>query len=252
MRPILRKEAAVEDGTATLDRTIAEAQNGSAEARESLVKAYLPFILKVASKVTRKYLRVGLDDEVSVGLMAFDEAITHYDSRKGKSFLSFSETVMRRRLADYFRRESQTQREIPFSSFAVEEDADEDDPAEFVGERQAILNHVSDVEAQERKEEIARFKNLLEEYGISFADLVEASPKHKDARMRAMQVAKLVATRPDLREYLIKKKNLPLAELARCVPVSRKTIERQRKYIIAIAIILLDEFVYLKEYVDRF
>ncbi|HHY46775.1 MAG TPA: RNA polymerase sigma-I factor, partial [Firmicutes bacterium] len=234
MRPVLKRETP-EESAAELDRMIREAQSGSREAREELIRTYLPFILKVASKVTRKYVRVGVDDEVSVSLMAFDEAISRYDARKGTSFLSFSEIVMRRRLADFFRRESPKDREVPLSGFAPEGDTEDSDTGEFVEERQAALNYASQVEAQERRDEIMRFQKALMDYGISFSDLVKASPRHRDARLRAMEVARVVVSQPSLREYLFQRRGLPLRELTRLVAVSRKTLERQRKYIIAIA-----------------
>jgi RNA polymerase sigma factor len=48
---------------------------------------------------------------------------------------------------------------------------------------------------------------------------------------------------------LYAKKRLPIKELERHVHISRKTIERNRKYIIAIAIILSGEFHYLQDYI---
>jgi RNA polymerase sigma factor len=53
----------------------------------------------------------------------------------------------------------------------------------------------------------------------------------------------------ELREFLFHKKQLPVKQLEAKVAVSRKTIERNRKYIIAMAIILSGEFLYLKEYI---
>lgn len=44
-------------------------------------------------------------------------------------------------------------------------------------------------------------------------------------------------------------KSLPLKELVDEVGVSRKTLERQRKYIIAIALVLIGDFELLREYI---
>ena len=54
--------------------------------------------------------------------------------------------------------------------------------------------------------------------------------KHKDARARALEVAKTLASSPELMAFLTKRKALPLKELEKVVGVSRKTLERQRKY----------------------
>ncbi|HHV61153.1 MAG TPA: RNA polymerase sigma-I factor [Firmicutes bacterium] len=251
MRVPLKRKQGREDST-NLNRLIGEAQNGRNDAREKLIRDYLPFILRVASKVTKRYLRPGEDDEVSVGMMAFNEAINEYDLQKGSSFLSFSEIVMRRRLTDYFRKEAHFRREIPMSSFQVErQEPEEGDIAEFLREQQATDNYLILSENRERKEEIFHFRDMLADYGISFSELVAASPKHEDARARAIEVAKVIVSDPKLRAQLVKKKGLPIKELHGRLRVSRKTLERQRKYILAVALILMGEFQHLRAYVDK-
>jgi RNA polymerase sigma factor len=48
---------------------------------------------------------------------------------------------------------------------------------------------------------------------------------------------------------LFSNKRLPIKQLEKMVDVSRKTIERNRKYIIAIALILASDYVYMKDYI---
>ncbi|HHT63854.1 MAG TPA: RNA polymerase subunit sigma, partial [Clostridia bacterium] len=60
-----------------------------------------------------------------------------------------------------------------------------------------------------------------------------------------------VAGRSDLIAHLENKKELPLKQIEGLVSVSRKTLERQRKYIIAMAIIICGEFKFLKEYLHK-
>lgn len=62
-------------------------------------------------------------------------------------------------------------------------------------------------------------------------------------------IAKMLMDDDELKEILFAKKRLPVKQLEGRVKVSRKTIERNRKYIIAVAIILNGEFLYLKEYI---
>jgi RNA polymerase sigma factor len=88
-----------------------------------------------------------------------------------------------------------------------------------------------------RRDEIIRFQALLTLFDLSFSDLVENSPKHADARANAIIVAKLLVDDKELKSFLIEKKRLPIKQLEKKVNVSRKTIERNRKYIIAIALI---------------
>ena len=92
---------------------------------------------------------------------------------------------------------------------------------------------------------------MLSEYGVRLSELVKISPKHQDARDRALEVARILANDPELLKFLTQRKALPLKELEKVVKVSRKTLERQRKYIITLTLILVGEFHYLQEYLKR-
>ncbi len=89
-----------------------------------------------------------------------------------------------------------------------------------------------------RKEEIQLYISHLEDFGLSFEDLSwKNSPKHADARKELLWSLKLLMEDDELKEILFAKKRLPVKQLEGKVEVSRKTIERNRKYIIAVAII---------------
>ncbi len=228
---------------------VAQAKAGDEKAREQILREYRPFFLRVASGVCRKYLVLGRDDEASIAMIAFNEAIDAYDDKAGASFLSFAEIVIKRRMVDYFRRKSKRQEEVPISTFESEEN--EDSVIKRIESKEAVATLQIQVEAEERREEIFRLNQLLNHYGITFSDLVQASPKHQDARERALEVARILTSDPTLLQYLTSRKALPLKELQKRVKVSRKTLERQRKYIIALSLILIGEFYYLQEYLKR-
>ncbi len=223
-----------------------KAKSGHRDSRNQLINLYRPFILKAAARVCGRFICMGEDDEASIALMAFDEAIDGYDKSKGHSFLGFAETVIRRRLIDYYRKETRNVG-IPMSSL--------DDTARDVlsGAEAAAASaeYDLDLETMERREEIRLYSEALQVFGIKFLDLVKASPKHESARRRAMEVAVLIAQSEELSRYLYQKKALPLKELAARCSLSRKTLERQRKYIIAATVILVNDFKYLKEYIKK-
>lgn len=232
-----------------LTELVARAQAGDGAARERLLQDYRPFYLRVASNSCRKYLVLGRDDEASIAMIAFNEAIDSYNSEGGASFLSFAEIVVKRRMVDYFRRQNRKSDEIPLSSF--ETDDQEDNVIQKIESKEAHAVLQIQQETEERREEIFRLDQLLSHYGIRFSELVKISPKHQDARDRALQVARTLTSDPELLAYLTKKKSLPLKELEARVEVSRKTLERQRKYIITLALILIGDFYHLQEYLNR-
>lgn len=214
------------------------------EPRNHLLQKYRPFISKSVSKVCKRYINPSVDDEFSVGLEAFNEAISQYSPEKGKSFLTFADMVIRRRVIDYIRKESRHDQSI--SLFHEEgEEGEKYHPYEI---RAAIHQYQMESDTVNRKEEILLLQEKLKDYGVSFFDLVDEAPKHVDARQNAFSIAKLLVEDQLLKQTFLQKKCLPLKELTKKVELSRKTIERNRKYITALALIQIGDFSYLRSY----
>ncbi len=231
-----------------LDKRVLVAQT-DVEARDQLIRDYLPFVLKVVAKVVGRYVTMGEDDEVSIGLMAFDEAITCYQSERSGSFLGFAETIIKRRLVDYYRKQRADRRETAFSTYIRGDE--EKNALQQVELTAAQAVHEQSVAQAERREEIMRFSQEIDRFGISFSELAEISPRHQDARVRAREAARLVARDADHWQHLCRRGELRLKELEAQVSVSRKTLERQRKYIIALAVILAGDYPHLAGYLSE-
>ncbi len=224
---------------------LARAKEGDQEARNQLIQDYTPFVMKVASQKAGRFLRPGVDEEISVALLAFNEAITAYDGDRG-SFLSFSQTVIQRRLVDHFRRDRGRQHEVALSDFEEDDDRPhEPNPLD----RLAQANWALVEEQEERRREIEEYQAILARYDISFADLVKAAPKHRDSRERAIQLARAVVREPIHASALGRRGELPVKALAEQFGVSRKLVERNRKYIVAVALILMHDLPHLQAYV---
>jgi len=225
------------------NQLLVQARNGDAGAREELIRRFTPFIMAVVSRATGQFIRMGEDDEASIGLMAFNEAIDCYRPDGGSNFLTLAETVIRRRLIDYFRRERRHRGVLSLQ--ALENDTAA--TADPLGGEEINLVH----EQADRHQEIERFQEELARFGITFQDLVKTSPRHQDARDRALAAARVVAANPLFCRYLREHRALPLKALEKSVETSRKTLERHRKYIIAAAIMLTGNYEYLADYIGQ-
>lgn len=229
--------------TRPLEEMIASAKEGDQEVQNYLLKMYQPYIAKCVSEVCKRYIDPKRDDEFSVGLFAFNEAIQTYSSEKGSSFLSFAKLVVKRKVIDYIRFVQKTP-----NTASLDESYDAErmeNPAEIVAVNE---KYQEEQETWYRREEIADFKDKLWEYKMTLAELTEASPKHRDARESAIRTAKILFADVTLRDYVQHKKKLPIKELVKKVDVSKKTLERNRKYILAIFIVLSEDYLYLKDY----
>jgi len=218
--------------------TLRAVQSGDNLARQQLLERYTPLVIKVASNLTGRFIEIGRDEEISIGLLALNEAIDKYDPNRGASFLSFANLVISNRLRDYLRR--QKGRELPAS--AVSQQLSPLDSCQ-------AWQEYREREIQEnRRSEVVHFAQQLAVYGLNLKQLAAATPRHRQARQRAFQAAKLIAACPVMTQHVRKKKALPLKELVGQLDVSRKTLERQRRYIIALFILLTGDYRYLVEY----
>lgn len=220
--------------------TLKRIKEGDNILREEFLSKYTPFILKIASNVTRKYIDIKNSDEYSIVLSAFNEAIDCYDMTKNYNFLLFSEHVIRRRLIDYMRK-NKGNKELPFSYF--------DDKTEIL-ERYASPVHDRSFEDVEQIEEIIEYKETLKDFGISFEDVILNVPKHKDSRELCLRIASILANDEEMFRSLYKYKNIPRNELKRRAGVHGRTIGRHRKYIIAVCLILKSNLEISKNYLN--
>jgi RNA polymerase sigma factor len=228
----------------SLEETVIKIQNGDLLLRNDLIEKFKPFIAKAISSVCKRYINDS-DEEFSIGLIAFNEAINKFSPDKGSSLLSFAETLIKRRVIDYLRSQNRRQ-DFVMDLTAV---PDGDQAQSYLEAEKSMQEYEKWAEAERRKDEIILFQRQLSEFDISMSDLAENSPKHADARNGAIAIAKILAADNEMNEILFAKKRLPIKQLEEKVTVSRKTIERNRKYIIAVALILNGDFLYLREYI---
>lgn len=217
----------------TIQQTLLLAKEGNELIREELIQSHMPFIIKISSNICKRYLTWGHDDELSIALVAFNEAIDSFNPNDGASFYGFAKTVITRRLIDYFRKESKHQVFSLTPSGADNDLYDYDSASSF-------KLYKEEEQKNNFAETIKNYTIVLAEFGITFEDLVEVSPKHRDSKATLWRVAQELCAHPNLLKHLTKTKLLPLKELELLTGVKRKVLERGRKYLIATVLILSD------------
>lgn len=91
------------------------------QAADRLIGTYLPFIKTETAKFLKRPPIEGHDDELSIAMIAFHEAIGGYSRTRG-AFLKYAAMLIRSRLIDYSRREQRHSRVISLDAPAREED----------------------------------------------------------------------------------------------------------------------------------
>nr|WP_314466451.1 sigma factor [uncultured Clostridium sp.] len=203
-------------------------------------------ILSTASKVTGHFITKS-DDEWSIALSAFVQAVKDYDLKRG-SFFSFAKMVIQRRLIDYIRQQKKYKQEITVNPVLFDSDSDEDD-----NENDHIRYAVSKKSLESHKQESLAFEinavnEILKEYGFTFFDLIKYSPKAVKTKTACGKVIAFCLEDSMVTHVLKNTKLLPVKILENNTKVPRKIIERHRKYIIAAIVILSGEYLELAEY----
>ena len=201
------------------------------QAADRLIGTYLPFIKTETAKFLKRPPIEGHDDELSIAMIAFHEAIGGYSRTRG-AFLKYAAMLIRSRLIDYSRREQRHSRIISLDAPAREEDTTLGEV--LVGERDPHEETASQDATRAEIEELAR---QMKEFGVDLSNVADNCPKQQrtlDACRKALQYAR---ENPELLDDLLKTKRLPIGQLAAGSGVERKTLERHRKYMVALLLI---------------
>lgn len=211
------------------------------QTREDFLQESQPFIRHVSIQTCHRTLEWGRDEELSEALIAFNEAINHFEEERGVPFLAYARLLIKRRLIDYYRKQ-RLRETLPM---------DQDDVGQAVEIHVGINEFRERQQNQERAAEIREFSKALQKFGLSFQVLVEVCPKHRDTRETLLRVAYTLAMSSELWAQVERTGKLPMQALTLKTQVHPKVLERGRRYILAVALLIANQndYIYLREYV---
>ena len=235
----------MENGSISINERVQNIKKNKEEISR-LIQEYKPFIASVVESSIGKYVRYGEDDELSIGLIAFEEAIRSFDSSKG-NFLSFAKNVIKRRLIDYYRKEKKHNKVIPLIDKF--ESVDEEDNEYDLSAQESIKVYSEKEISEFRRAEIEELKEELKHWGLSYMDVAKSSPKQDGTHRIYLNIVECIINEPEILNTMKKKRYLPIAEIEKILKIPRKKIERGRNYIIAAVLIMTGDFQYLKSFI---
>lgn len=223
---------------------LAMAATSDERKREELIRGHEQTILRTASSACHRYVNKS-DDERSIALCAFSKAVDVYTAEKG-DFLPFAQMLIKRDLIDYYRSQKNTLREVTVAPHVLEGGGEpEEDPS---GVYLAVVKNSQEASDRSLRDEILAANELLSDYGFRFFDLTECSPQQDKTRKECAVAIRFMLTDSTLFAALEKTRKLPIKALAAVSGVSRKTLDRYRKYIIMAVLILDGDYPQLAEY----
>lgn len=202
----------------------------SADAADGFIRQYLPFIKSETAKFMKKNPIEGQDEELNIAMFAFYEALCAYQRGKG-AFLKLAAVAIRNRLIDHFRRE-QRHTGLVYYDKTISEDDDQTTFLDGLAHEKDEYEELTHREATQ--DEIAEFTRQLQEFGISLTDVAESCPKQERTLKACLDALAYAKQHPDLLDQMVESKKLPISALAMGADVEKKTLERHRKYVLAI------------------
>lgn len=201
------------------------------ESREAdkLISDYMPFIKAETAKFLNRSPNQS-DDELSIAMFAFYEAIRNYSKLRG-SFLKFAAMHIKNRLIDNYRREKRNRGNVSLYT-------SDDEKTELIDSISDTRDDYGEIEAREAtKQEIAELSAQMEDFGVSFTDIADNSPKQQRTLEICGRAVRYARNTPKILEDFLRTKRVPIAALAEGTGAERKTLERHRKYLVAMLLI---------------
>lgn len=172
-------------------------------AADSFISDYIPFIKAQVSKLMKRPVNIQQDDEYSVAMIAFHEAINGYSKKRG-TFLSYASLLMRNRIIDFWRKNNRHNQVISINAPTSNEDqtiedslTDDEDYEENLAIREAT------------KEEIIELSTQLRAFDVSLTDIADNSPKQERTLAACKRVVAYAKENAELMEDFLRTKRLP-------------------------------------------
>lgn len=202
-----------------------------------LIEKHMPFIIKSISDVTGRYVSCENDEELSVGMLGFNEAIERYDNEKGH-FLSFAKLVIASRIKNYLKGENKHQHS------SLEELLDKgleikDEYLEQEEDSSLLID------------EINKLKDEISSFGFGLDDLANEAPKQQATRSNAIRLSEEISKEEELTSFMYEKKRLPIKKIVLRFAVTEKVIKRSKKFIISVVIIIDKNLSVLKNWIRK-
>lgn len=223
----------------------------------TFISKHKKFILISAFRATKRFISEN-DDEYSVAMIAFCEAIKSYEESKG-SFKGFAFLVIKRRLTDYSLSQACFQKELSVEPASMDGEIENEEEVSAlqieIRQRSVEISAAEGVGVETpgstpMQDEIAAVQNLLSGYNFSFFDLTECSPKAEKTKIACAKAVAVLLQNPTLFKKMQSTKTLPVKDISSGKDISVKILERHRKYIIAAAEIMQGDYPLLKEYMS--
>lgn len=211
---------------------------------DELIKEYMPFIKSETSKFLHRVPTYD-DDELSISMIAFHEAIRSYSRTRG-SFLKYASVIIKNRLIDYARKEQKQNGVLSIEMLGEERETSVEN--NMPDEKDEITEYEM---RDATKFEIVELVRQMEPFGVSLSDVADNCPKQQKTIKACADAIEYAKQHPELLDEFLRTKRLPMAELTKGSGAERKTLERHRKYLVALLLIYTNGYEIIRGHIKQ-
>ena len=199
------------------------------EAADALIRQYMGFIRSETVKFLHTAPENGHEDELSIAMLAFYEAVLAYEKSRG-AFLPYAARAIKNRLIDHYRTEKRQGNVI-----SLDTRLDGEEGRTLLDTIPDTADHAEDYAVRTAsRREIQEFSEKLAQFGLTFSDVADNCPRQERTFAACRRVLDFARTQPELLKRVEDTGKLPMGELAAGSGTDKKTMERHRKYLVAI------------------
>jgi RNA polymerase sigma factor len=210
-----------------------------------LINEYTPFIKKCVSGVFFQGQK--RRDYLTEAMLGFIQSIKTYHEEKG-AFIPYAQIVIRNRLINAAKKETAIQKPL-FSINAVFGN----DKKDIQWENESAERQYLELAAQKEVQmEIAEIKSIFTKWGFTWSDLLKNCPKQNRSRKSCFKAVHALFENKPLLKEMLKTGKLPIKKISAVTGHSEKTLEKYRRYISAIVLILEGDYPYIHSFLPQF
>ena len=101
------------------------------------------------------------------------------------------------------------------------------------------------------KAEIEELTNQIQLFGVSLTDVADNCPRQQRTLEACRKVLNYAKENPELLDELLRTKRLPITKLSQGSGVDRKTLERHRKYMVAMLLIYTNGYEIIRGHIKQ-
>ena len=152
-----------------------QAAKTDSEAADALIRQYMGFIRSETVKFPHTAPENGHEDELSIAMLAFYEAVLAYEKSRG-AFLPYAARAIKNRLIDHYRTEKRHGNVISLHTPL----GGEEDGGELLDTIPDTVDHAGDYVARTAsRREIQEFSEKLAQFGLTFSDVADNCPRQE-------------------------------------------------------------------------